>query len=312
MTAKQDAIIEVVDIIKRHGLSLDDIANALKDERGFKAQKGSSILMRLFGYIGGLFVFAGLATFVGMQWDDMDAFGHIMVTLGVGFCVFVIALVCTTDERLEAASTPLFLVAALLQPGGILVTMEEFSRGGDPMHGALFMCFVMAVQQGCVFWAKNRTVLAFTTLVFGTLFFGLAFDLMEIDGNVIGFIMGLSLTCIGWSLDRSRHKALAWICYFFGPVAFLCALGDLVKRTPAEILFLGASCGIIFLSTVARSRTLLVVGTLATLGYIGYTMEKYFRDSLMGPVGLIILGALLIGAGVAAVKINNKFIKEKG
>ncbi|MDC0358825.1 DUF2157 domain-containing protein [Oligoflexia bacterium] len=312
MNAKQDAIIEVVDIIKRHGVTLDDITAALKDEQAFKAKKGGSILMRLFGYIGGLFVFAGLTTFVGMQWSDMDAVGHVMVTLGVGFCVFIVGLVCTTNEKLENAATPLFLLAALLQPAGILVTMDEFSRGGDPMHGALFMCFVMALQQGCTFWAKNRTVLAFTTLLFGTSFFSIAFELMEIDNEYIGIILGLSLTCIGWSLDHSKHKSLSGLCYLFGPLAFLCGVGDIVKNTFVEILFLGLSCGIIFLSTVVRSRTLLSVGTLATLGYIGYSMNKYFGHSLMGPIGLIIVGALLIGAGVVAVKINNKFIKQKG
>ena len=29
------------------------------------------------------------------------------------------------------------------------------------------MSLVMLVQQGCTFWARRRTVLAFTTIVFG-------------------------------------------------------------------------------------------------------------------------------------------------
>lgn len=312
MTAKQDAIIEVVDIMKRHQLTLDDVAAAFRGEKELAAQKGGSILMRLFGYVGGLFVFAGLGTFVAMQWDEMNSAGRIMVTLGVGFCIFILALVCTTNEKLERAATPLFLVAALLQPTGILITLDEFSRGGEPIHGMLFMCLVMAIQQGFTFWAKDRTVLAFTALFFGASFFAIAFDLMRIDEDVIGFIIGLSLTCIGWSIDRSKHKPLAGICYFFGPVFFLCAAADMLRNSPAEILFLGLSCGIIFLSTVARSRMLLFVGTIATLGYIGYFMGKHFPHSLAGPIGLIILGLLLIGAGVMAVKINNKFIKQQG
>ena len=53
MSAKQDALIEVVDIIKRHGLTLDEISTAVAGSSEFKAQTSSSILSRLFGYVGG-------------------------------------------------------------------------------------------------------------------------------------------------------------------------------------------------------------------------------------------------------------------
>ncbi len=312
MSAKQDAIAEVVAIIRRHGLTLDEVSDALKDGPESKAGRSGTILMRLFGYLGGLFIFAGLATFVAIQWDNMGAAGRIMSTLGVGFCIFVLALVCTTHDRLQKAATPLFLIAAVLQPGGILVMMDEFSRGGNPAHGLIFMCFVMAVQQGCTFWARDRTVLAFTTLVFGTGFFATAFDQMGLDPDLIGAVIGLSLTCIGWSLDKSKHSALSGLCYALGPVAFLAAAYHTLRNTPFEIVFLGLGCGIIFLSTISRSRTLLAVGTLASLGYIGYFMGKHFGDSLAGPIGLIVTGFVLFGAGLLAVKINKKYIRQNG
>lgn len=311
MSTRQDALTEVVDLIRRHDLSVEEVAAALRGDETFKAQKHSSILMRLFGYLGGLFILAGLAIFVAMQWDDLHSVGRILATLGVGFCVFILALVCTTREKLGAAATPLFLAAALLQPGGILVVMDEFSRGGEPAHGVLFMCLVMIIQQGCAFWVKQRTVLAFTTLFFSLVFCAVAMDLLEIPADIVGLTIGLSLTCIGWAIDRSRHQALAGLCYFFGSIFFLCGAADLLKGTVVEILFLGLACGIIFLSTVARSRALLGVGTVALLGYVGYFMDKHFDDSLAGPVGLMILGVLLIAAGVVAVKINNRFIRQK-
>ncbi len=312
MTSRQDALIEVIDIIKRHKLTLEEVYAGMQESPEFKAQKSGSILMRLFGYLGGLFVFSGLSTFVAMQWNDMGAAGHVMASLGIGFCLFIMALTCTTNEKLSAAATPLFLLAALLQPFGIGVLLTEMSNGGDPMHGALFILFLMAVQQGCVFWAKDLTVLALTTLVFTGGFFTTAFDLMGIPAELIGLVVGSSLACIGWALDKSKHKALSWVCYLFGSVLLLCVAEDALRNTPFEILFLGLAVCIIFLSTVARSRTLLLVGTLATLGYVGYLMQKYFGDSLMGPIGLVIIGGLLIGAGVVTVKINNKFIKQKG
>ena len=88
MSAKQDALIEVVDIISRHGLTLDEISTALKGGKEFKAEVSGSILSRLFGYVGGIFIFAGLAIYVGMKWDDLNSVGRILLTLGSGFSTF--------------------------------------------------------------------------------------------------------------------------------------------------------------------------------------------------------------------------------
>ncbi|WP_348944422.1 DUF2157 domain-containing protein [Chitinibacter sp. FCG-7] len=311
MANRHDALDDIIRLMKSHGITIDEIATALLGNSEAKAKQNSSILARLFGYIGGLFIISGMTYFIGMQWDEMSTLPRILTTLGSGFCLFIMAITCTMRDSLEKAATPLFLLAALLEPTGILVTLSEFSRGGNPAHGMLFMCCVMAIQQGFTFWAKDRTVLALTTLFFGSFFFAIAFDLMHIDANLIGIVMGLSLTCIGWSLGRSKHQSIAPICYLLGPIIFLCAMGDWLYKTPFEILFLGLACGTIFLSTVVRSGTLLAVGTLATLGYVGYFMDKHFSDSLAGPIGLMLLGVMLIGAGVLAVRINNKYIKQK-
>jgi Predicted membrane protein (DUF2157) len=310
MSAKQDALIEVVDIIKRHGLTLEEISNGLKGDTQFEVQKSSGILSRLFGYVGGIFIFVGLAIYVGMKWDDLNSAGRILLTLGSGFCTFILALVCTTDQRFEKAATPLFLIAALLQPTGIIVMLNEYSHGGDPAYGFLFMNLVMAVQQGCTFWAKDRAVLALSTVVFGLGFFTVAFDLLHVNHNLIGVTVGASLICVAWSLDTSRHRSIAPLCYFFGSVAFLTAAFDWLHRGPIEILFAGLACGVIFLSTVARSRTLLLVGALALIGYIGDFIAEHFAHNLNAPLVVMLTGFLLILLGVVAVKINNKYIKQ--
>lgn len=308
--SKQDAIADVVSLIRRNGLTLADISAALNQSpQQQKIEKSGGILTRLFSYVGGILVFAGLCIYVATVWGDLGSAARVIITLGTGFCAFIMAVTATTDERFEKAATPLFLIAAFLQPGGILVALTEYSRGGDPAHGLLFMCLVMTIQQGAALWAKQRTTLAFTTIVFSLSFFSLAFDLMKIDETLIGAVMGLSLTCIGWSLGRSRHAVLAPPAYFLGSALFLAACWDWLENSAGEVLFLGLACGVIFLSTVARSRTLLLVGTLAMLSYIGYFSAEHFARSLGWPLMLILLGLVMIGLGSAAMRINKKYIR---
>lgn len=311
MTAKQDALVEVVDLITRHGLTLDEVSVALGGKEAHAEQRASGVISRIFAYLGGIFVFVGLGIFVAMRWDDLGPAGRVMLTLGPGLCLFVLALVCTTDARLEAAATPLFLVAGLVQPTGILVVLREYGRGGEVEHAVLFMSLLMLVQQGCTFGARRRTVLAFTTVVFASIAVFVSLDLLEANLYVTGITMGVSLLCVGWSLDRSPHRAIAGLVYFFGAALALEETYSWLRREPLEILFLGAACGVVVLAAVARSRSLLVVGTAALVGYIADFIYQHFADNLGAPLALMAMGLVFLGLGAAAVRINAQYIARQ-
>ena len=123
--------------------------------------------------------------------------------------------------------------------------------------------------------------------------------------------MGASLVCIAWSLDRSRHRSIAGLAYFFGSGIFLAAAWDWLHDTVADPLFLALACGGIFLSTVTRSRSLLLVATIALVGYLGNFIEERFGNDLSGPLMLIVIGFVLIAFGGLAVAINNRFIAAR-
>ena len=78
-----------------------------------------------------------------------------------------------------------------------------------------------------------------------------------------------------------------------------------------EILFLGAACGLVFLSTWVKSRSLLFVGTLATLCYVVYYTGENFADVVGWPIALILFGLLLIGLSAVAFRINREYIAAK-
>ena len=134
----------------------------------------------------------------------------------------------------------------------------------------------------------------------------------EINHNLIGTVIGTSLLCIAYALNNSRHAAIAPFWYFIGSVCLLGSVFDAVEHTPFELAYLGIVAFMIFLSTFVRSRTLLLVSTLAMLCYIGWFTEENFADTLGWPLALIIAGLALIGLGSMAVKLNNKYIKQQG
>jgi Predicted membrane protein (DUF2157) len=309
MSDKNDALQDIVALARNNNISVDEIAHALNKPIGTGPGQSASVLPKLFGYIGGIFVFAGLCVFISMYWEDFGPAARVIVTLGSGFSTFVMALACLGDTRYERAATPLFLISAVLQPSGIFVMLDEYSSGGDPRHGVLFMSLYMLIQQGSAFWAKRRTVLAFCAILFGSSFMVTLFDLWDMDNNLVGIVMGIALMCIAYALSQSRHTAIAPAWYFVSSVILLWSVFDAVEKTPFELIYLGLSAFMVFLSTAVRSRTLLLVSTLSMLGYIGYYTAEHFAHAVGWPIALVIIGIALIGLSSLAVKLNNKYIR---
>ena len=309
MSDKEDALQEIISIAKNNGITLAEISKALAD---LPVKQSSGILSKLFGYLGGIFVFSGICVFVHMYWGDFNSAARVILTLGTGYLLFIMALVTLKDARYARAATPLFLMSSALQPTGIFVMLDEYAHGGNPHHGVLFMAAIMLVQHGATFIVKRRTLLAFTSIVFGGIFFVTLFDMWDMNEKLIGTVIGTSLLCIAYALNNSRHVAIAPFWYLVGSVSLLFSVYEAVERTSYELAYLGIAAFMIFLSTYVRSRTLLLVSTLAMLCYIGWYTEEHFAHTLGWPLALIIGGMALIGFGGMAVRLNNKYIKQQG
>lgn len=308
MTAKHEALDQIVEIARTHGLSPADIKAAFDETQPGREQPSGSLLGRILGYLGGIFIFAGLGVFIALNWDVMNFAAQIIITLGSGIAAFIMAIVASTDERYARVRTPLYLIAAALQPVGLLVAIDEFSSGGNWHHAALLTAGIMGFQQAAVFWQKRDTTLLFTTLVFALWFFGVALDLVNVPDELNALILGASTLgfCVG--LERTEHRGMTPFWYLAGSILFFHGLFEWVQRTPFELIFLAVACAGVFLSTWVRSRTLLFVCTSAILAYISYFTAEHFQDSLGWPLVLIVLGLVFIALSAIAMRINQRYI----
>ncbi len=308
MSSREEALQQIVEIAARHQLQADEISAALaKATPTDQAQRSSGILAKVLAYVGGVLVLAGISIFVGMQWDTFSPAVRVLVTLGTGFAIFLFALTTLSDQRFSMATTPMLLVAALLQPTGLVVLLNEYGRGGDPEHGLLFMCVVMMAQQFLSFLATQRSVLLFTSLFFGAAGFGTLCSILEIDSEITALALGFGLTSLSYLIGKSRHEAITPFWYLAGSIFLLYGAFDVVEGSSLEILYFGVVAGFMFLATVVKSRILLFTSVIAMMAFTGY----FFRDSLANAFGLILMGFLLIGLSAFAMSLNRKFIQAK-
>src|SRR5688572_25916628 len=120
MTPREEVLQQIAELAARHQLKAEDIVAALGNKPpADQAQRSSGILAKILAYLGGVFVLAGLAIFIGMQWETFSSAMRVLLTLGTGFAVFVFALTTLSDQRFSGVTTPMLLIAALLQPTGL-------------------------------------------------------------------------------------------------------------------------------------------------------------------------------------------------
>lgn len=307
---REEALQRIVGLAREHNLSASEIETALQREADAREPGRAGLVGRILAYLGGIFVFAGIGVFIALNWDAMNSLARIVVSLGPGVAAFVMALVAVRDPRYERATTPLFLIAAALQPTGILVAIDELASGGDWHYAVLLTSGVLVLQQLAVFARHRRSTLLFTSLLFALWFLATALDIVEMDEEWIALLLGASTIGVCVGLERTEHRDIVPFWYFVGAVAAFGGLFGVLEDTPVELGFLLAACGGVFLSVQTRSRTLLVVSTVAILGYVSYYTSEHFLDSLGWPIVLIVLGLVLILLSALALRINKRYLSR--
>ncbi len=125
------------------------------------------------------------------------------------------------------------------------------------------------------------------------------------EGEFFGVVLGFSILCFAWSIDRTKHRAIAPFWYCLGGIGFLWSLFDLVNgHEIIDITYLLVAVSMMLISTRIHSRTLLLISTFALLGFLGYFTEEYFADVIGWPLALMLMGFMLIGVSAYAVKLG--------
>ena len=310
--ARTRALEDIAAIARQHGLSAGEIAAAIGAPPAAGDNRARVVLVRVLGFLGGTFVFAGIGVFIALQWSQMNSAARVVVTLGSGLAAFVLAMLASREIRFDKVATPLLLIAAGLEPTGMLVAFQEFGSGGDWRVAGLITSGAMTLQFGAVFGRLRRSTPLFMAVVFGTLFWWTALDLLDVDAKVIALVLGGSMLLAAVGIDRTAHRDITPVWYLFGASAFLYGFFDAVERTPFEIGFVAVAAAFVYLSVVLHARTLLFVATMAILAYTAWYTEEHFANSVGWPLALIVFGMFMIGLSALAFRIDRDYVRVRG
>jgi len=361
---KPSALQQIKQLMITHAITPTEVDTIFSEPAsiGPKAEQGNKggIVKTLFVYLGAIFVFAGVGTYVGMFWDNMGSVMRVLATLGVGYVLLIVLISSLHEKKIPKLVLPLTLASVFFMVGGWYVSIGEIFPNSDNWRAAtLFVCGLMALHFGVLFTKYYRTIFAFTALVFCYGFMLVGLDMLGVPASYAAIFLGASLFLVGFALENSSQRVLAGlalligVCWFnggvfdivamyvaanwasvvvgicimsaayglyrFGRYSRLTSLGNfigsilvysglfnLVQYTSVEIIYLGATVFMLYVSVKLHSRVLLITTSLAMLSFIGYFSAQYFSNSLGWPVTLVLMGVFFLSIGITAINLGKK------
>ena len=306
-------------VVTRH-----DILEIVETSPTSNTREGSqSKIATILYYIGGLVIFLGVAFFIGQKWVTMGSALRILATLGFGLMFFVAGSILSTRKVVSGISDAFQLIAGLLIPSGVFVTLYELGYR-DGSYGKSIIFLALALLWAVAYLYQKRIIIAIFSIIFGTISY-LLFTSTYLDRLTTFpswepfyyFLIGLgaSYLVLGYGLRNRYLKVLTGTLYFFGAPIILGAIMALQGYAPDQRVFYEVIYPVLlfaglYLSVYLKSRSILAFSSLFLVGYVVKIMFEYFDGKLSGPLLFIFAGVFIMAAGYMMIVLNRKYFKQ--
>lgn len=271
-------------------------------------------------YGGALIVIVAMGWFVTEAWERVGGLGLLGVAV-VYAAAFVLAGRTLWDQnKLVVPGGLLFVMAVCMTP--LAVYGLERATGlwlqGDPgsyrgyyewIKGSWFPMEVGTIVIGLLVLRSRRFAFLTAPIAFALWFMSmdvapLLFGKTTVTGNErewVSVVFGLVVLLLAYLTDLRVRAAedLAFWGYLFGLLSFWGGLSVMDSGSEwLRFLYALINVSLIVLSVILRQRAFIVFGSLGVLGYLGHLSYTVFKDSLLFPVALTMIGIFVIWLGV--------------
>ena len=225
VTNKAEALRHINQLMNNYDITLTDVEASFNtsapEHSVINPRSKSDIAKTLFAYLGAIFIFAGISTYIGMFWDSMGAVMRVLITLGIGYVLLIVLVSALHENKFPRLILPLTLAAVFMMTGGWFVLIHELFPQGNNWRTAVLLVFVvMALHQGVLFGKYRRTAQLFTALFFTYGFLEVGLELLNIPVPYISIVLGASIFLVATALEKTPHSVLTepalliGICWF--------------------------------------------------------------------------------------------------
>lgn len=276
-------------------------------------------------YLGALLILGAMGWFIGSSWDRLPGIALFLIALAYAALFGGLGLrLCRQPATrvpggilvaVAVGTTPLAVYGLERQLGwwsaGHALASHAAAGNWVLMELATLAFAVLALRsvRFPLLTAPAAGALWYLSLDVPTLLFGTHWTFHQECWMAIGF--GLLLLLAAYRLDDDSELDFSFWFYLFGLLSFnvgLTMLGDGGQFDKALYCLLHLL--LLLLAVVLQRRVFLVFGAVGIFAYLIDEADSYFRNAFTFALGLTVLGAFFIAAGIL-YKRNERSISTK-
>jgi hypothetical protein len=273
-------------------------------------------------YFGALVVMSAMGWFMTLGWEQFGGRGIFAIASIYALLFVATGWTLWSRDKLRVPGGLLFTLAVWMTPLAIygIERMLGMWPGSDSFAFRDYHVWVNArwllMETGTI--VAGLIALYFVRFPFLT--FPVAFSLwymsMDLTPMMFGgkaftwnerlwvsLLFGMTMLLFTYLIDRRTKEDFAFWGYLFGLMAFWGGLSLMESGSELnKFLYCLMNLGLIFLAVFLARRAFLVFGAMGVFGYLGHLSYTIFKDSLLFPLALTLIGLLVIFLGISYQK----------
>jgi hypothetical protein len=272
-------------------------------------------------YLGVLVVMAAMGWFMSAAWERFGGPGILGIAAVYAACFAVVGYRLWQREPYRVPGGLLVTLAVWMVPLAIygLERTLGFWPQGDPgaysgyyawIKGSWFLMEIGTIAAGLV--ALRFVRFPFLTFPIAFAFWYMSMDLAPLlfgrprdawydawnDRLWVSLGVGVIMLVLSVLIDRRTREDYASWGYLFGLLSFSCGLSLLMRSEPSWAVYGLINLALMSTAVVLQRRVFLVFGAIGVYIYLGHLAYVVFKDSLLFPFALTVLGLAIIYGGV--------------
>lgn len=284
---------------------------------------------KLLFYFGAIIIISAMTWFMSLSWEWFGGGGIFLIAVayGIFFTILGYKLWNKKEMRIPAG---LFITIAVCMTPLAIYGLETYLNIWPEVPTNNYRDFFFNIRSSWIFMEIGTILAGLIALRFfpfpfitAPIFFAAWFLAMDTIPLLIGYdawekrdwitmVFGLILMFIAYVIDLKKKKDYAFWGYLFGTFAFWISFSSIIWNK-SELLFFTyflVNILLMILSILLKRRVLLVFGVIGAFVYFSHLAYDIFKDSILFPFVLSVIGLLIIYLGVLYQK-NISWIEKR-
>jgi hypothetical protein len=278
-------------------------------------------------YFGALIVISAMGWFMNTGWEQFGGGGLFAISCAYAVCFVLAGRTLWHKEKLRVPGGLLITIAVCMAPLAIygLERLVGYWPQGNPgnyqgyhvwVNGSWLLMEVGTIAAGALalhffrfpfLTAPIAFSLWYMSMDLTPMFFGRDTFTWE-ERLIVSALFGLVVLLFSYLVDRRTKADYAFWGYLFGTMAFWGGLSFMESDSePNKALYCLINLLLMALSVLLQRRVFIIFGALGVCGYLGHLAHSVFKDSLIFPFALTLIGILVIYGGITYQRNRQAF-----